>query len=92
MNKAEQLLQRIKEKGIPVLVLEDPLKKQPSVTFTMMAVAFLMCLLGLIGKTVDMLGGINFADSLELLKVTGLAYLGRQWMKKGDVTNIEENK
>lgn len=90
-EKLKEYANKLRDAGIPVVVLQDPVTKKPSVTFSMLVVSFTMCVLALIGNMVDLVGGIDFDNSKDLLMITGTAYLGRQWQKLGE-DKTEEKK
>lgn len=96
MNKALEKLKelgvKLRDSGFPVILLQDPLTKKPSITFTLFLASGLMALLALIGKAVTALGGIDFTSAKELLLVTGGIYLGRQFQKLGSEATAETEK
>ena len=81
MEKLREVGAKLRDSGIPTILLQDPLTKLPSLTFTMVAVSFGMCLLALMGKTVALLGGLDYQNCKDLLTITGVGYLGRQGQK-----------
>lgn len=82
MEKLKQLLKDMQDRGIPLLYLRDPKTKEPSVTFSMMVVSFVLCVGAVIAKVAEskLLGGLNFDYCLQLLMATGAGYLGRKFM------------
>ncbi len=87
MEKLKALAKGLQEKGIPLIYLRDPKTQEPSVTFSMMVVSFVLCTGAVIAKVAEskLLGGLNFEYCLQLLMATGAGYLGRKFMS-GDKT------
>ena len=82
-NLAEKIKAAIKDlqdKGVPIFVLQDPLTKQPSITFSFFVVAGLTCLLATI-ESVKIFAGINFSEIKEFFDMCMWAYLGRSAIK-----------
>lgn len=79
MSAKEKLLglaTKLKENGLPIILLQDPVTDTPSITFTMIVASFVMCILAVSG-----LASLDFASCKELLTLTGAGYLGRQTQK-----------
>lgn len=79
MTAKEKLLDlatKLKENGLPIILLQDPVTDTPSITFTMVVASFVMCILAVNG-----LANLDFASCKELLTLTGAGYLGRQTQK-----------
>lgn len=70
------------KKGIPVPCLRDPKTSQPSVSFTMVAVSFGLCVVGLVGKWAKQLDGINMSEALQLFGLCATLYFGRKQQEK----------
>lgn len=88
MEKIKQLIKDLQSKGVPLLYLQDPKTKQPSITFTMMVISFVLCVAAVIAKVAEskLLGGLNFEYCLQLLMATGAGYLGRKFQSGDKVT------
>lgn len=50
LEKVKAFILKLNEFGVPLPLLRDPVKAQPSVSLTMVFIAFNMVLIGLIGK------------------------------------------
>lgn len=67
--------------GVPFPMVRDPKTKQGSITATMVAIAFGICALGVIGKLSKFLGDIDLTAAHSLLVISLSAYLGRKFQK-----------
>ena len=87
MEKLKALLKDLQDRGVPLFYLRDPKTREPSVTFSMTVISFILCVGAVIAKVAEskLLGGLNFDYCLQLLMATGAAYLGRKFMS-GDKT------
>jgi len=72
-------LKKLQDKGIPLVFFQDYKTKEPSVSFTMLIVSFMLCVGAVIAKVAEskLLGGLNFEYCLQLLMFSGALYFGR---------------
>lgn len=80
MTMKEKLLALIKElqnKGIPLFFIKDPVVKQPSVSLTMLVIAFTLTVLSLLNKVAKIVDGVDIENTLELLMICAGLYFGR---------------
>ena len=91
-EETKKLLSKFRDTGIPTIILQDPVKKKPSITYTMLIINFALCLAALIGKVDDAFGGIEFNEAKELLWITGGLYFGRQFQKLTESDKDKEEK
>lgn len=95
MDKIKQFIFNLNEKGIPLPLIRDPNTDSPSVTMTMMLVAFAVAVFALIGKIAGLVGSIDISGANYLFLTTAGLYLGRRMTsdgKKGEVQGKEEEK
>lgn len=78
LDKLKELAKTMNSKGIPLPMVTDPVTGRGSVTITMVVVSFGACLLLLLGKVSEVVGGTNYEDALWLLGISLGAYLGRK--------------
>lgn len=80
-KELKKLLTSMRDSGVPTIILQDPLKKQPSITYTMLIINFVLCIAASVGKLNDALGGVDFGQVSQLMWITGGLYFGRQFQK-----------
>ena len=95
-DKLKELLSTLNEKGICLPFLRDPDKRPPSssVSLTMMAVSFTICVVGLIGRSAHFFD-IDKNEAYNLLILTSSLYFGRKLTTKNgtiDAKSDDPNK
>lgn len=78
LDKIQQFVNWMHERGIPLPMLRDPKHGSPSVSYTMMTLSFSVCLAGLLGKISNFLGDVDMSQALVLFGITSTLYFGRQ--------------
>ena len=91
MDKIKELITKLNEKGFPLIMLTDPDKKSPSVSLTMLAISFTICIVGLIGRTAHTFE-IDKAEAYNLLILTSGLYFGRKLSTKSATLDAKESK
>jgi hypothetical protein len=92
-EKIKTWLLKMNSDGFPMPMLKDPKTGKGSVTLTMMWISFNVSILALAGKVTNLLGGVDYSDTLWLLGLTSSLYLGRKIQKNGkDFTIDQEDK
>ena len=92
-EKIKTWLLKANDEGVPLPMLKDPKTGKGSVTLTMMWISFNVSILALAGKVTNLLGGVDYSDTLWLLGLTSSLYLGRKIQKNGkDFTIDQEDK
>lgn len=91
------LVAYLNSNGIPVLVFRDPRTKEPSITFSMLIVSFVMCCIALSGKLSSSatIQSIDFTNSYNLFLACAGLYWGRKLQTPTGVvetTVVVENK
>lgn len=82
--KIKDFIRLLNEKGIPTPIFRDMLSQKPSITYTMLLVAFVITVLSSFKLGADTLG-LDFDKCLQLLSYVGIGYIGRKF-QKGDLT------
>lgn len=82
LDKIKQKLQELQEKGLPIVFFRDPVTKLPSVSLTLLLIAFALSIFSLINKFAKIVDGVDVDNTLELLIVTASLYFGRSISKK----------
>jgi hypothetical protein len=82
VDKLKEHLKSLQEQGIPLLFIKDPLTKQPSVSLTLLLIAFALSVFSLINKFAKIVDGVDVDNTLELLVVCASLYFGRSLSKK----------
>ncbi len=88
MDKIKAFILKLNQLGIPLPFIRDPKTSGPSVTLTLMLIAFSVVLLGLIGKMAKILD-VDLQQALYLFMVCSGLYLGRK-IQSGN-SSIENN-
>lgn len=95
IDKVKTFIFNLNEKGIPIPLLRDPKTDAPSVTMTMMIVAFSIAVAGLIGKLTKFLGDVDVSGANYLFLTAAGLYLGRKMSgdtKKTELSSNEEEE
>jgi beta-phosphoglucomutase-like phosphatase (HAD superfamily) len=82
LDKIKELIKELQEKGIPVIFLRDPITKQPSVSLSLLIVAFVLSIFALINKFAKIVDGVDVENTLQLLIICASLYFGRSLSKK----------
>lgn len=98
MEKIRAYLEKLKTEGLVFPMLRDPIKKQPSVSLTILFISTNVVMAGMIGKLSGALGGIDLTQALYWFGMCAALYFGRSF--SGDTgknvnmdnKNKEENK
>lgn len=91
VNKIKEMILNSHEKGIPLPMLRDPKTNQPSVTLTMFVVSFTVSVTTLVGKITELLGSVEYSNTLWLLSITGGMYLGRKFQNNDKGVTVEKD-
>lgn len=86
--KIKGVIKSLNEKGIPTPIMRDMVSGKPSITYTMLVVAFALVAASSFKLGAETLG-LNFNNCLELLSYVGIGYIGRKY-QKGDTTITTE--
>lgn len=89
-EKLTSIINDLKDKGIPLLFVKDPISKLPSVSLTMLVVSFTLTVLSLLNKVAKIFEGVDIDNTLELLIITSSLYFGRALTRGNTSTNIEK--
>ena len=84
MEKINQIIKFINEKGIPLAFFRDPITQKPSVSLTMLIIAFVMSMFALINSFAKLFDGLDVDNTLQLLIICASLYFGRHLSKKMD--------
>jgi len=78
-KKWSNLISRMNYYGIPLPTLRDPKSGVGSVSLTLLVLASMMVLIGLVGKWSGRLGIIDIHNALEFFYSCAALYFGRNW-------------
>lgn len=76
-DKIIGILKDLQNKGLPIFFIQDPISKLPSVSLTMLVVAFTLAILSLLNKVAKIVDGVDIENTLELLMISAGLYFGR---------------
>lgn len=76
------LLEKLQKEGIPIILVQDPITKLPSVSLTLLVISFVLSGFALINKFTKIVEGVDIDNSLELLIICASLYFGRSFSKK----------
>lgn len=82
LDKLKELIKKLQDNGVPVILLQDPLTKKPGVSFSLLVVSFVLSVFALINKFAKIVDGVDVDNSLELLIICASLYFGRSLSKK----------
>jgi hypothetical protein len=90
-EKLKELHNRLHEQGIKLWYLRDPLKKQPSVSLTMLVISFSLYVFTLVNKFGKWFSDVDGAG--QLLLISAGLYFGRSFSGgKGKATLSADEK
>lgn len=92
LEKLKQFLFNLNERGIAVPLVRDPNTDSPSVTMTMMLIAFTIAALGLLGKFTKVLGEVDVSGANYLFLTAAGLYLGRRMSSNGKTVEVESKE
>lgn len=93
LEQLKAKLKEIQEQGLYIAFLRDPVTKQPSVTLSLLIISSIIVILGLLGKTSKIVGGIDIENSLSFFYACAGIYLGRKITgNKVTIDNQQEKK
>lgn len=78
LEKLRQFVNWMHDRGIPLPLLRDSGRDAPSISYTMMVISFLFCLLGLLQKLNSTDLDVDMSQALVLLGITTSLYYGRK--------------
>lgn len=78
LENIKSFIIKLNEFGVPLPLLRDPVKKQPSVSLTILFISFNMVLIGLIGKWSKYLD-IDVQQAIYWFMVSAGLYFGRSF-------------
>ena len=70
LDKIKEKIKKLTDYGIPLPMLRDFKKKEPSISLTMMFIAFNLCLFSLINKFAKIVQGVDVDNSIQLFMIT----------------------
>jgi len=76
-EKMIALIKELQNRGIPLFFIKDPVSNQPSVSLTMLVVAFTLSIMSLLNKVAKIVDGVDIENTLELLIICAGLYFGR---------------
>lgn len=82
MNRLKELQKKLIEwctkKGVPVLILRDPVTQQPSASFTLLVASSGLVIFGLINKIAKLVDGVDIDNALQFFYACAGLYFGRK--------------
>ena len=90
MEKLKQIADFLTKRGVPLFYLRDPITKLPSVSLTMLGIAFVLSVVSLINKFAKLTDGMDVENTLQLLIICASLYVGRGWSKKMENSDKKE--
>lgn len=82
LEKLKEHIKELQDKGLPIILFRDPVSKLPSVSLTLLILAFGLSIFSLINKFAKIVDGVDVDNTLELLVVCASLYFGRSLSKK----------
>ncbi len=83
-----EFVAKMNAKGVPLPMVRDPKTGLGSVSLTLVFISFNVVLVGLVGKWVEKLGGLDLSQALNLFYACAALYFGRNLSAK-DGTKLE---
>ena len=87
--KIKEFIKTLNEKGIPTPICRDMVTKEPSITYTMLIVAFTLVVAASFKLGNDILG-LDYDKCIQLLGYVGVGYIGRKYQKGSTTTETEQ--
>jgi len=82
IEKWKQFVKNMNVKGIPVPTIRDPKTGFGSVSLTLVFISSVIVIVGIIGKTAGLLGGLDMNIAMEFFWTAISLYFGRQFQTK----------
>jgi len=92
LQKIKDFIAKLQDQGVPIFFIKDPQTKLPSVSLTLLVVAFTLTIISLLNKFAKIFEGVDVDNTLELLIITSSLYFGRAFSKKMSQNNQDEDK
>lgn len=92
VSRISEIIKDLQEKGLPIIILRDPMTKNPSITFSFFVISGTLVILGLIGKFAKVSGGIDMDNALNFFYGCGAMYIGRKITSKDPKRTTEIDK
>jgi hypothetical protein len=91
MEQLKEWYNKLHEMGIKLPFVRDPVKKEPSVSLTLLCVSFALYILTLINKLAGWFGDVD--GTFQLLVLSASLYFGRSFSSTGKgKASVGENK
>lgn len=81
-TKIQTKLKELQDKGLPIVFLQDPITKKPSVSLSLLLISFVLSIFSLVNKFAKIVDGVDIENSLQLLIICASLYFGRSLSKK----------
>lgn len=93
-KKWKDIINKCNSHGIPVPLIRDPKSGLGSVSLTLAFLSFNVWLVSIIGKAAGALGGIDTAQTMNMVIICFSLYFGRKFQKddKGIIVEAPETK
>lgn len=82
IEKWKQFVRDMNAKGIPVPTVRDPKTGFGSISLTLVFISSIIVIVGILGKTAGMLGGLDMGMAMEFFWTATSLYFGRQFQTK----------
>jgi len=90
MEKFKEFMDKLNRLGVPLPFIRDPLTGKPSVSLTMMLIAFAQVQLALINKLANLFGSPDLQSSIYVLFGMSALYFGRKMQGDGKTIDLGE--
>lgn len=81
IERLKKILTEANINGIPIPLFRDPMTGKAGVSFTAFSISFIVVLLGLLNKIVQVVKGFDMPNAMSLLEMMSYLYFGRSTMK-----------
>jgi hypothetical protein len=75
-NSWNNVMLRLVDYGVPILILRDPFTQRPSLPFTMMVLSIVLEVISMVGHLSALVGGIDKGSAFQFLTTSAALYCG----------------
>lgn len=91
LEKLKEILFKLNQIGVPIILARDPKTGQGSVSLTLLFISSLYVQVGLIGKYSKLLEGIDVSQAINWFLICSGLYFARKVTKDDKTINVEKD-
>lgn len=92
IQSVKDFIKKLQSQGLPIILLQDPKTKEPSLSFTLVVLAAIYCAMGIFSNYFVFLKGINVEAAFNFFLASASLYWGRKLSLNGKSANSEKQE